>query len=1367
MAAAAPSPGANNTTPATPSVWGTAAAATPTFAQVLLRSIQPPTVPVPVHPPATTNAGEPAIFFSAEEVKLSCKALDLAVIAKTPQGRPPFQDIRSHLTQRFKLQKDFLISALDGRHLLIRFKSEQDYYKVLLKDSVFVHGRLFKFAKWTMDFSPTKDSPLVPVWVQMPDLPANFYCEPMIRSIAGTIGPVLQIDLNTSRMIKTDASTVCIQMDVSKKLPDRVWVGIGATGRWQPLTYPAPPMFCTGCSRLGHTTKNCRQTNPGNKEKPARDAQEDHTQLAIPKATTWRPIRAGARPEKSCTAVQETSEPSPVHEKNNDNRLLHGAPNAAQSINNQVSLHGIYDSDQEATHSGVHNKENYEDGTPTPVGTHISSPVSIHAAPVKNKQPPAASTSTTAHKVLDGIPKQLHNPESADNPPAGKVEGPPRTQTLLPCNIQQESSLTTHKHSRHTHEESGSQHDSGNDTSDPGGKEPQEQLDTQKKQKGQDCTKAEGKNKTQPPSSKGVIIYLPVTHNVRAAPGLTPPEEDNLNNLHVAFAGKQKAQQQPREEGVRTRGGSRDAGFSGSKYTWYNGQQQNCIWTRIDHLFFNVEWAISCPALHVQHLSKACSDHCPLLISSTANTKQGPSRFTFQHMWCSHDKFIDDSAQAWRMAPTAGNPLLNITQKLKHMKLFYRKWNKEVFAFSDPMSSQLQTAFRHCPMNLFLYFLTNNNTHDTWIWRPTQNGKFSTRSVRTILTSEAEPHWAVLWAPYIPLKWSVLVWRILRDILPVDGTVKEKGVPLVSKCSYSLNPQEETTLHLFFTGNTASQIWSAMSHLLHFSNTNKAKAADSITAYLTRREPDAAAARLTRCTFMAILWEIWCSRNKARLQDQSMATRHITNRSMLAVRAICTAHKFQKIPQEWAAALGQGITDKDKLQARTPRVVRWSTPPLGRLKLNVDGAFRPVSGEAGGGGIIRDQNGTLCCAFAQTYDGLSSSLEAEALALRDGIAMCCRTGISDVMIETDSQNLLQIVTVQQTHQWDIASAGRTPSGGDGAVVRIPVASSGSPFFSVRHPQDAYDSPSGSSDPWVVTAKIGFSAWAEGRVLGSLQLDMAPHRRSQARVLVEQQGESKVPAQGQVQEEVTADESVAWPQGAAAAAGGQQQQEYEPKLQQYADWFPMAEQFFRAMYQGAWQPGQAAAGVQFPVPPPAVPEQPQVEPEVEQPERQQRSGTGSTRAEQQRTSVTEGRTALLERFLRLRPPMFHGEYDPDKAESWTHELERIFKTMECAEEDQRFSEVFLGEYFLDHARRSDQACAEKFIVGLRPDLRWGVTAHTCTTLGEAVAKATALDKETCSGLRSKFKQMSTHGGGRGKQQKRQSRFAEQSVVQGAE
>ncbi|MQL75499.1 hypothetical protein Taro_007872 [Colocasia esculenta] len=136
--------------------------------------------------------------------------------------------------------------------------------------------------------------------------------------------------------------------------------------------------------------------------------------------------------------------------------------------------------------------------------------------------------------------------------------------------------------------------------------------------------------------------------------------------------------------------------------------------------------------------------------------------------------------------------------------------------------------------------------------------------------------------------------------------------------------------------------------------------------------------------------------------------------------------------------------------------------------------------------------------------------------------------------------------------------------------------------------DVYHSPSGSLDPWAATAKIGSSSWAEGRVLESLQLDMASRRRRQARELIEQKDEFEMPVQVQVHEEGA---------HAVAAAGGQQQQEYQPQPQLFADWFPLAEQFFRAMYQGAWQTGLAATGGQFSVPPPAVPEQ-RAESEVE-------------------------------------------------------------------------------------------------------------------------------------------------------------------------
>ncbi|MQL80800.1 hypothetical protein Taro_013253 [Colocasia esculenta] len=151
-----------------------------------------------------------------------------------------------------------------------------------------------------------------------------------------------------------------------------------------------------------------------------------------------------------------------------------------------------------------------------------------------------------------------------------------------------------------------------------------------------------------------------------------------------------------------------------------------------------------------------------------------------------------------------------------------------------------------------------------------------------------------------------------------------------------------------------------------------------------------------------------------------MSAKHIINRSMLSIRAICTSFKFQKIPQLWLAALRQNESGQVNLKTRISSIVPWLTPPSGCLKLNVDGAFKMTFGEAGGGGILRDHEGNMCWAFARAYHDLNSSLVPEALALRDGLSICCSKGITEVLVETDSLNLLQIVTKQIAYPWDFA-----------------------------------------------------------------------------------------------------------------------------------------------------------------------------------------------------------------------------------------------------------------------------------------------------------------------------------------------------------
>lgn len=158
------------------------------FAEVLTSSMRPPAVKGIVHSLASTDGGEPAVFFSAEELAASLEPFAFTLVARTPFGRPAFPDIRAHLNHRCGFKEDFVISALDSRHLLLHFRNQEDYLQLLLSESLFVHGRLFKFFKWSMYFSPEEDSPILPVWIAFPGLPVNFFVEPMLRSIAGNIG---------------------------------------------------------------------------------------------------------------------------------------------------------------------------------------------------------------------------------------------------------------------------------------------------------------------------------------------------------------------------------------------------------------------------------------------------------------------------------------------------------------------------------------------------------------------------------------------------------------------------------------------------------------------------------------------------------------------------------------------------------------------------------------------------------------------------------------------------------------------------------------------------------------------------------------------------------------------------------------------------------------------------------------------------------------------------------------------------------------------------------------------------------------------------------------------------------------------------
>lgn len=60
--------------------------------------------------------------------------------------------------------------------------------------------------------------------------------------------------------------------------------------------------------------------------------------------------------------------------------------------------------------------------------------------------------------------------------------------------------------------------------------------------------------------------------------------------------------------------GLREVSYYGNTFTWWNGRRgSQAVWKRLDRAFMNEGWENAIKS-HIQHLSKATSDHSPLVM---------------------------------------------------------------------------------------------------------------------------------------------------------------------------------------------------------------------------------------------------------------------------------------------------------------------------------------------------------------------------------------------------------------------------------------------------------------------------------------------------------------------------------------------------------------------------------------------------------------------------------------------------------------------------------------------------------------------------------------------------------------------------------
>lgn len=83
--------------------------------------------------------------------------------------------------------------------------------------------------KWSIDFSYGQlNLHKLPLWLKLWNIPLSYYHREGISYVASGVGRPLYMDKATARCSRLDYAKVCVEVDASKEIPERIKMRIGA-----------------------------------------------------------------------------------------------------------------------------------------------------------------------------------------------------------------------------------------------------------------------------------------------------------------------------------------------------------------------------------------------------------------------------------------------------------------------------------------------------------------------------------------------------------------------------------------------------------------------------------------------------------------------------------------------------------------------------------------------------------------------------------------------------------------------------------------------------------------------------------------------------------------------------------------------------------------------------------------------------------------------------------------------------------------------------------------------------------------------------------------------------------------------------------
>jgi len=199
----------------------------------------------------------PVLEIKNDQVKGLFKTLQAkAVICRFNGFWPKSHDLHCWIFQNWTTNCQILLCTKG--FFIVQFESLEEYQKVLLQGPWF-WGRAGLFiTPWFPEFDAnTMVVTKMPVWVRLPNLPLPYWHHLVLEDIGNLLGRFIKSDKERQDKGLFTYARICVEIDLSKGLPDRIHLKHESFIWLQRLDYENTAFRCRFCHMTGHLQDTC------------------------------------------------------------------------------------------------------------------------------------------------------------------------------------------------------------------------------------------------------------------------------------------------------------------------------------------------------------------------------------------------------------------------------------------------------------------------------------------------------------------------------------------------------------------------------------------------------------------------------------------------------------------------------------------------------------------------------------------------------------------------------------------------------------------------------------------------------------------------------------------------------------------------------------------------------------------------------------------------------------------------------------------------------------------------------------------------------------------------------------------------------